>query len=428
LNIEDISAATDFSRVQILQVLPLLHRRKRWPFYPVVMMLCAGLAPAADADIFELESGGQVTGSIIDRGKQGEYVVQDSRGTVVTLSRRQVEKVIAQGKADLQYVERSRQLPDTVEAHRELAKWCKENRLTSELQHHRERILELDPTDEDARQSLGYQQHRGRWMTRDQIMAARGLKFYEGNWRTPQDIALREQTKQREQAQTDWFRQIRTWISWLDDRRSAEAAESIANVTDPLAAKAIVDLLEREDNQRVRNLLTATLSELKHPLAVTTLVDFSLNDPNPVVRAECLDYLIRYHQPVSLVPYVSALNDRKYDNVIINRAAEALHRIGDPRAISPLIDALVTTHSFRNPNASAGNINPSFGSGAGGGGGGLSTGGSKNKTIKRDLPNLKVRQALVDLSGGQDYEFDEKLWRMWFVNEQIHEYVDARRD
>ena len=55
-------------------------------------------------------------------------------------------------------------------------------------------------------------------------------------------------------------------------------------------------------------------------------------------------------------------------------------------------------------------------------------GGDKNKIIKLDLQNINVRQALVELSGGQDYEFDEKLWRMWFVNQQIHDYVDARRD
>lgn len=392
------------------------------------LTLCLGLVSDARGDIFRLKTGGQVTGAIIDRGKQGEYVVQNAQGTVVTLSRRQVEKVVPQDQADLQYAKRSHTLPDTVEAHRELAAWCKENRLTKKAQHHLKRIVELDPNDESARLSLGFQQRNGRWMTRDQIMATRGLKYYEGKYRTPQDIALRERTKKREQAETDWFRQIRTWISWLDDRRAAEAADSIAKVKDPYAAKAIVDLLAREKNQRIRNLLTATLAELQHPLAVTTLVDFSLNEPDLDVRLECLEYLLRYHQPINLAPYVSALNDGKYDNVIINRAADALHRIGDPRAISPLIDALVTTHTFTNPNAAPGNINPSFGSGAGGGGGGLSVGGNKNKRIELDLKNLKVRQALVELSGGQDYEFDERLWRIWFVKEQMQDYVDARRD
>ncbi len=390
-----------------------------------------GVAQLVEADIFQLKSGGQVTGIIIDRGSQGEYVAQTDQGAVVTLSRRQVKKVVPQEKVDLQYAERSRTLPDTVETHRELAAWCKKKKLSKKKIHHLERLLELDPTDEAARLSLGYQKHHGRWMTRDGIMAARGMRKYDGKFRTPQDIALRERTKKREQAETDWFRSIRRWVSWLDDRRADEAAEMITDVKDPYAAKAIVKLLNSEDNQRVRDLLTATLAELKHPVVVTTLVNFSILEPDREVRMQCLEYLLQNHQPISLMPYIKALQDR--DNEIVNRAAEALRLLENPRAISPLIDALVTTHKYKNRNAPVGNMGASFspkgsGPGGGGGGGGLNMGGNKSKYIKRDRRNLQVRQALVDLSGGQDYEFDERLWRRWFVNEQIHDFVDTRRD
>ncbi len=369
-------------------------------------------------------------GVIVDRGKQGEYVVQTKQGAVVTLFRRQVKKVVRQDKVDLQYAERSRAIPSTAEAHRELAAWCKENKLSKQRKHHLERLLELDPTDEAARLTLGYQKHHGRWMTREGIMAAHGLRKYDGDFRTPQDIALRERTKNREQAQADWFRKIQLWIGWLDDRRADEALELIAKVKDPHAAHAIVKLLDNEENQRVRDLLTATLAELKHPLAVTTLVDFTILEPDREVRMQCLEYLLRHHQPISLTPYVKALQDR--DNEIVNRTAESLRLLEDPRAISPLIDALVTTHKYKNRNAPVGNMNASFspkgGGGGGGGGGGLNMGGNKNKVIKLDQQNLKVLQALVDLSGGHNYEFDERLWRRWFVNEQIHDFVDTRRD
>ena len=39
-----------------------------------------GVAQFAKADIFQLKSGGQVVGIIIDRGSQGEYVVQTDQG------------------------------------------------------------------------------------------------------------------------------------------------------------------------------------------------------------------------------------------------------------------------------------------------------------------------------------------------------------
>lgn len=386
----------------------------------------------ACADIFQLQEGGQISGVLVDRGKDGEYVVRDEHGVTVTLTRRQVDKVHAQEPIDLEYIQRSRAMPDTVAAHHEIAEWCEQNKLTKHAEHHLRRILELDPNDEPARLSLGYQQVHGRWMTRDEVMATRGLQRYDGEYRTAQDIAIRERTKQREQAETEWYQKIRNWIRWLDDRRAPEAVNSISGVDDPLAAVAIVKLLDKAKNPQVRALLTATLAQLDHPLAVTTLVDFSLLDPDQEVRLLSLDYLMRYHPPVPLKPYVNAL--RSEDNQIVNRAGEALRRLADPRAISPLIDALVTTHKFENPRAPIGNVGATFSpsggavGGPGGAGGGLSMGGDNNKVIIRDLRNFRVRQALVEISGGQDYEFDERLWRRWYVNQRQYENVDARRD
>lgn len=390
-------------------------------------LLATLLAPAS-ADEFQLKTGGTIQGSVRDRGDNGEYLVRTDQGALVTLSRRQIDDVVAVDDIDQAYEERSRTSPDTVEAHRELANWCKENRRSKLAKAHLQRILELDPADEQARLKLGYQQYRGQWLTRDEMMAARGMRKYDGDYRTAQDIALRERTKRRERIETDWLLKLRTWVGWLDKRRSDEAVTLISEIEDPHAAVAIVKLLEREKNQRIRDLLTETLANLKTPLTVQTLVNFSLNDPDPEVRLQCLDYLLRYHRPINLEPYVQALNDRKYSNQIINRAGVALGEIGNPEAISPLIDALVTTHTFTNPSAPPGNISAGFGTSPNGGGGGLSMGGKKTKTVRRNLQNLKVRQALVELSGGLDYGFDEKIWRRWFVKKQIPDYVDARRD
>ena len=236
--------------------------------------------------------------------------------------------------------------------------------------------------------------------------------------------------KTNEAAEAEWLRKIRLWRGWLKGRRSAEAAQAIAEIHDPHATRALVDLLEKEKDPQVRDLLTATMAELQHPLAVTTLVDLSLADPDREVRLQCLEYLQKYHAPIRLTPYIKALKSK--NNSIVNRAAEALHELGNPAATSPLIDALVTTHKYLKTNVPPGETNVSFdpsggNGGGGGGGGGLSLGG-KSKYVRINQRNLDVRQALVELSGGQDFGFDERAWRRWFINLQTQEFADTRRD
>jgi hypothetical protein len=386
------------------------------------MLLATG--NAAWADVFELTDGGRVSGTLVERGQDEEYVIRTDNGATVTLDKSQVRKVTPVDDNLLEYNERSRSVPDTVEAHRQLAEWCKEHRLSKLMDHHLERILQLDPGDEQARESLGFQKYQGRWLTRDQIMEARGLRLYDGAYRTRQDIALREQEKQRETAETDWYRNIATWRRWLDNRRAEEALQNIREIRDPYAAPALVKLLDKEDNLQVRQLYLSALGELKHPAAIQKLVDLSLQDPDRETRQQCLDYLLRVHRPVSLTPYVKAL--KSPDNAVVLRAAEALKRIGDPAAISPLIDALVTTHKYDNPDAAPGDFNASFS--PSGGGAGFSFGGGGNKIVKIDVQNAEVRMALMELSRGQDFQYNENAWRRWFVNQQVHDTVDARRD
>ena len=78
------------------------------------------------------------------------------------------------------------------------------------------------------------------------------------------------------------------------------------------------------------------------PLVLDALVTISLTHPNEDLRYAALE-LLDQDGPAGLVgPYVRAL--RNNDNVIVNRAAEALQTIGNRDAIGPLIGALVTKH------------------------------------------------------------------------------------
>jgi HEAT repeat protein len=168
---------------------------------------------------------------------------------------------------------------------------------------------------------------------------------------------------------------------------------------------------------------------LDDALAERTLVAYSLEFEHAdkrwadAVRQDCLEYLMASGRPVSVIPYVEALKSK--DNVIVNRAGEALARIGDAAAISPLIDALVTSHKYQVAPQGPG-MTTSF-SPDGTGGGGFSVGGRpKIETVSEENP--AVLQALKKLSGGQNFDYDKVAWRRWYVDLLMRQHTNARRD
>ena len=396
----------------------------------ILTLAVSAASIAARADVYELKDGGEVVGATLARSEDGHYTIRTTDGAEVTLDRAQVQRIVAQNDADAAYRSRSRAMADTADAHRELAAWCREHKLIEQADHHLARVAELDPNDEASRRSLGYHRVGNRWLSSDELMAERGMKFYDGKWRTPQDIAVRERSKQNENTNVDWFTKLRLWRTWLDNRRPervAEAEAQIAAISDPNAAPALVRLLNDEEDRGIFDMLLATLGPLDHSAAVQTLVAYTL-DPTIKgdVRDECLDYLTSPERPVHILPYVQALTSK--DNVVVNRAAYALGRIGDPAAISPLIDALVTTHKQVQPASGGGQqisagFNPS-----GTGGGGLTMGGNGPVVVKFDKQNERVLQALIKLSGNQNFDYDEPAWRAWFVDQQMRQRINSRRD
>jgi hypothetical protein len=397
--------------------------------FALLAIVLFAVASRAQADVFELKDGGQVTGELVERTEGGDYVVRTADGVQATLGRAQVQRIVPQDETTAEYERRSRTAPDTAEAHRELAEWSRQNGLTDEADHHLERVVDLDPEDEAARRSLGYERVGDRWLTREEQMAARGMVFFDGRWRTPQDVAVRQRDDAEGDVEAEWVGRLRRWRGWLDSDREdrvEEARAQIAAIDDPYAAAALVKLLEDEEDEWAFELLLATLGRLDTALTVQTLVAYSLEYDDAEIRALCVDYLVGGGRPVSIVPYVQAL--KSGDNIIVNRAGEALGVIGDPEAMSPLIDALVTTHKYTVQPSGGGPGDITAGFSPSGGGGGLQMGGNKPQIIERDRENLRVLRALTTLSGGQNFDYDELAWRHWFVDQQMRQHANARRD
>lgn len=393
-----------------------------WLFIVPFIAACAG--GAAWADVVELAGGGQIEGKVLDdAGTDSTLVIETAAGGRIALPRSQVSRVVESSDVVSEYQRLARSAPDTVEDHWRLAEWCREHELDDQSQSHLERILELDPDHAQARRLLGYREVGGAWMTRDEVMAARGLVKYNGKYHTRQHIELLEREEQTRASATDWSNRLDRWRRWLTSRRqdrAEQAREEIAAIRDPSAAVPLVKMLRREEHYELKRLWIEVATRLDHPLAVEALVEFSLYDPDEIIRAECLEHLVDSGRPGLVTPYIRAL--RSKDNAIVNRAAAALGQLGDTDAISPLIDALITKHRFQvggSGDQHAYSFSPQGGSFSFGGGA---------KVVTQTVKNPSVLSALVVLSGGTSFDYDQQQWRAWLAAQAKFHPVNVRRD
>jgi hypothetical protein len=381
----------------------------------------------ARADVLELANGGRVEGKLVDsaEGNRDTVTIELAAGGTLVLPRTQVARVDSTSQAEAEYAKLARTSPDTVEAHWNLAEWCRQHKLRAPAQKHLTRILELEPNHEPARAILGFRRNDGQWMTRDDVMESRGMVMYDGKYVTRQHVELLEKLKAAKTTQADWANRLddlRRMLTGRRQGRSAQALAEIQSIQDPAAAEAVVDMLRREEVPQLKRTWLEVASRLDHPAAVDALVELSLMDPNPELRHDSLEYLMKSGRRGLLTPYIRSLHDK--DNAIVNRAGAALGQIGDHDAMGPLIEALITKHRYKvedgNPDQHAYTFSPQ--------GGGFSFGGGGPKYVTETVRNPDVLSALVHLSGGTSFDYDQVQWRTWLAAQAKQMAVDIRRD
>jgi len=134
-------------------------------------LLIFGFATAADADTVHKKDGRKVDGEVIEEN-DSEVVVQTKFGPV-TIPKSDVLK-IEKGKTPVQQFRDKWDDVDRKDALAllDLADWCKENRLSRESRKCLREVVKLEPDNETARRSLGFQRVDGEWKTKKEIDAA----------------------------------------------------------------------------------------------------------------------------------------------------------------------------------------------------------------------------------------------------------------
>lgn len=247
--------------------------------------------------------------------------------------------------------------------------------------------------------------------THAERMAKLGLSRYEGAWRTRQEIDLLERANREAAIVREWKARVEKLRGRLERPDEAErATEELRALSDPAAAEAVAAMVVREPSQRVRGLLVESLGRMRSQDAFATLVAVALDHPDPETRLAATEQLAAIAPEVAASRLVAALGSA--DNAQVNRAAEALGRLGVASVAPALVASLETQHvtmpgAGGQPGPMSVTFTPS--------GSGLSMGGGP-KPVKVKARNEQVLAALVQLTG-VNFQWDIAAWREWLATQ-----------
>jgi hypothetical protein len=238
-----------------------------------------------------------------------------------------------------------------------------------------------------------------------ELMAARGYVRHRGAWRTVQEIDLIERNERASLAQKEWGRRLEKLRRDADRPATADrAAEEIREISDPFAVPALTAAAGKETNPTVRRWYVEALARIGSADAMRALVAIALDHPDPETRIAAVERLEKLGPQFAAPLLTAALGSG--DNAQVNRAAEALARLGGAEAIAPLIAALQTRHVV-GADAPDGQMSATFTPS----GGGLSMGGGPKQSVVV-ARNAQVLEALVAITG-TNHQWDVDAWRRW---------------
>jgi hypothetical protein len=406
--------------------------------FPAVLVAAAALFgnPSAHGDVFVLAGGGQIRGTWLNRSsRQVEvYEIETEHGGRLTLSRASVKERIAERPEETEYQRIAPTFGDTIDAQWQLAEWCRENGLPKQRADHLARVIELDPDHGPARRGLGYSHVDGRWVTREGFLAERGYEHHAGRYRTPQEAAAMKLRQDQQEAERKWLARLVELREQMAGPDPYKARDEILAIRDPHALPGLILITRQDGNRRAKLVYLEAIRNVGGFPAAKALVEVSLNDPDLEVFHESIEQLALLRPSAIDKPYVDALQDK--ENFRVNRAAFALGRLQQKSAVGPLIESLATTHTFVIPSANGPDgISTTFTPPPPGheqmascrNRGTLSglSAGDQTKVISVRVNNPEVLTALVKLSEGITFGFDQQAWHNWHQQQHRSPAADA---
>ena len=320
----------------------------------MVWAACAALVTTsvAHADIVYLKTGGVMRG-VIQSAEDAEESVTMTLLTGAEIELR-VEHISSRQVRPLKFEEyeiRAESLPDTLDAHWNLAEWCREQKLDEQREIHLEIVLAIDPEHRQAHYGLRHTFYREEWMTRDeydQTRIADGFVKYKGKWVRADKLESVKSDDATSKAEREWYAKVRVWLNWATGNHAERAADGLNNlkeINDPESLSALVQFLGKSQRADVRRLFIEIAGKIEGPGPVVPLTTLSVREDVRELRELALSKIGEAHYDQARQLVVSELRSR--NNILVRRAGTVLAKIGDETSVPALIRALVTTHSYK---------------------------------------------------------------------------------
>ncbi len=310
-------------------------------FIIIVFALALVSGPVV-ADIVYLKNGAKFEGKVV---REGDYYVIIRGKSRIKVPADQVDRIEKAETVDDIYAKKVEELDQKdAKAWYVLAQWCRERKLRPEARECLEKVVRLDPAHKAAHRDLGHVQHEGHWMTRQEALLSKGFVLVDGQWLSPSEQAAHAAAQKKRdelKAKVAQFTEPIDNLGHKDDGVRKKARSSIlARKSEFMPYLAYFARLSK--NWKIRKACVELIDEIGYtdPRYSNLLAYMAYHDAQSKVRNYCGD-VIKWRKDdralLQLVRVAAAgeLSSRK-------RAAEAVKRLRDVRALRALVYILAS--------------------------------------------------------------------------------------
>ena len=337
---------------------------------------------------------------------------------------RKIARIRISLERDKRYAQEVLERSDSLEDHRAIVEKCSNDQMINIANAHRERIVELDPSDRATWEALRYypDEATGKWLRREVVWYRRGkIKGDRGQWYTWQEKALLdfdEKTKLlKRDAEREFDGKLKSFFNGVP-RLKAEAQAYLTSLNNPLLLGRILKLI-REGDPAEKQIGWTLIKQLPVRSAAPALIQIAMEETDMGAVTQALGQLESGDEVVR-ENALNAFAARLGNPSTRDRAAQCMSPFVDKRYISILINNLLSEQIVR-PAGNPGGLN------AGVGNGNIGLGGGSTPAQKRLVQHKDVLTTLSGLTG-ENFGYNIDQWKIWFAQTYAVTNLDLRRD